>query len=336
MTFDGQVAGEGRDAHVAAHYGSPYAEQRKLVAGKAVVETGMRVVTVTGPDRLSWLHSLTTQHLSGLQPGQSVEALLLTAEGRVEHQMFITDDGETAFLITEADKAEALAEYLGKMKFMLRVEIAVSDDAVIGSYADLDEARLTWADPWPEVSSVAYGPADHPADQHRRYLHIVSPDQVESILASHERAGILAWHAQRIADWRPSIRDVDEKSLPHEWDWLRTAVHLDKGCYKGQESVARIVNLGKPPRRLVLLQLDGSEDELPAVGAEVTWNDKVVGTVRAVARDMDCGPIALALLKRNVPEDAPLEAGEIPAQAETIVNPAGTTERSYKRPNLRR
>nr|WP_240161822.1 hypothetical protein [Flaviflexus equikiangi] len=148
---------------------------------------------------------------------------------------------------------------------------------------------------------------------------------------------MLAWEAQRIVDLRPRpALDIDDKSLPHEWDWLRSAVHLDKGCYRGQEAVARTVNLGRPPRRAVLLQLDGSAERLPAAGSEILWGEKTVGKITSAGRDMDEGPVGLGLLKRNTPLDAQLAIDGIPALAEVIVNPDGRTALSYDRPKIRK
>ena len=77
-------------------------------------------------------------------------------------------------------------------------------------------------------------------------------------------AGIWAAEALRVAAWRPRLGfETDHRTIVHEVDWLRTAVHLHKGCYRGQETVARVHNLGRPPRRLVFLHLDGSGHVLP-------------------------------------------------------------------------
>ena len=86
--------------------------------------------------------------------------------------------------------------------------------------------------------------------------------------------------------------------------WIGNAVHLDKGCYRGQETVARVHTLGRPPRRLTLLHLDGSENRLPQRGQRAAAGRKAVGVVGTSARHHELGPIALALVKRNVPVEA--------------------------------
>src|SRR5699024_12183905 len=92
---------------------------------------------------------------------------------------------------------------------------------------------------------------------------IVEPAQWERLAGEADLpcAGSLAAEALRIAAWRPRWEtEVDERSIPHESDWLRSAVHLEKGCYRGQETVAKVHNRGHAPRRLTMLHLDGSEN----------------------------------------------------------------------------
>ena len=91
------------------------------------------VVTVTGPDRLSWLHSLTSQHLTELAPGQGVEALVLSPNGHVEHHLVVLDDGGTTWIDVEGGTGAALVAFLDKMRFMLRVEVALVTDATPSS-----------------------------------------------------------------------------------------------------------------------------------------------------------------------------------------------------------
>jgi hypothetical protein len=148
-------------------------------------------------------------------------------------------------------------------------------------------------------------------------------------------AGTWAYEAMRIAARRPRFGlDTDHRTIPHEVGWIETAVRLDKGCYRGQETVARVHNLGHPPRRLVFLHLDGSEDRLPAHGDPVTRGGESggesgpetdtsagIGFVGSAARHYELGPIALALVKRTVPVDATLLAGGVPAAQEVIVAP---------------
>ncbi|MGO4383274.1 CAF17-like 4Fe-4S cluster assembly/insertion protein YgfZ [Specibacter sp. RAF43] len=340
----GAVQAGGLDAGVAAHYGDPNREQRLLAGyngkpGTAVVDLSHRgVVTVTGPDRLSWLNTLSSQSLTALEPNVGTELLLLSIQGRIEYDAHVVDDGEVTWLIVETEEAAPLAAWLNSMRFMLRVEIAdaSSEWAVLGSVAEVPEwtSHLRWSDPWPHIGAGGYSYAAVPEDRHpglERPWHeyLVPMADLEAAVGVRPLAGVWAAEALRIAAWRPRRgAETDDKTIPHELDLLRTAVHLAKGCYKGQETVARVHNLGHPPRRLVFLQLDGSQHTIPAPGSDVLAGDRKVGVVTSVAQHYEMGPIALALIKRNVDPDLPLDvddAGEkyVAAQELIVATDAG-------------
>lgn len=337
LSRPGAVPAEGADAGVAWHYGDPTAEQRALVAGTAVVDQGhLGVITVTGPDRLSWLNSLSTQELASLAPGDSTEFMILSPKGRIEHVAAAVDDGETTWLISES--APGLATHLDRMRFMLRVEVAdvTATWAAIGEpVSETVPGVVTWVDPWPHIGpgGTTYVEPGAPAGEAWAWRLVLVPRanldaEVDARLATGAQlAGTWAYEALRIAAHRPRATEVDEVSLPHEFDWLRTAVHLHKGCYRGQETVAKVHNVGKPPRRLTMLHLDGSGADLPAPGAQVHAGETVVGHVTSAARHYELGPIALAVLKRSVDPTLELlvdgEAGPIAAAQEVIVNTDG-------------
>jgi tRNA-modifying protein YgfZ len=288
------VEEEGVDAGVAAHYGSISAEQRGLVAGAGFVDLSHRgVVRVGGPDRLGWLHSLTTQHLERLPPGQWTSTLVLSPQGHVEHEMSGVDDGTAFTAHVEPGTAPGLVEWLDTMRFMMRVE--VSDVT--------DELAVLWR-PGPDYEFVDRSSLESAAR------------------AVGDPVGIWAYEALRIASGRPRLwLDTDHRTIPNEVGWIGTAVHLDKGCYRGQETVARVHTLGRPPRRLVLLHLDGSVDRLPARGADVLADGGRIGFVGSSARHHELGPIALALIKRGVDPLADLLADGIAASQEILVDP---------------
>ena len=346
LSLPGAVEGSGSEAGVALHYGNPVQEQRALAAGEAVVDLSHRsVLTIAGPDRLSWLDSISSQSIAKLAPGESSETLILDPNGRVEHAARLVDDGETLWLLVEQDDAQALLDWLNSMKFMLRVELAdrSADYAAVGtlgepalSPATSNGVPLVWRDPWPAVTAGGHQYATipvHPsADFPYREVLVLRADQVA--VTALPVAGTLALEALRIAAWRPRFSaEVDERTIPHELDWLRSAVHLNKGCYRGQETVAKVHNLGHPPRRLVMLHLDGSDGVLPAHGDEVILlgsgdddgkgEDVVVGRVTSTARHHELGPIALAVIKRTVDPLAALavlaEGIRIAAAQEIIV-----------------
>ncbi len=293
LDLPGAVSGSGVDAGVAAHYGDPYGEQRALVAGTAFVDLSHRdVVAVTGVDRRAYLHSLTTQHFEALGTDQDTVALVLDPNGRVEHALYGRDDGETFWAHVEPGTGSGLVSWLDSMRFMMRVE--VRDES--GSMAPvlLPEGRVALV-PRAELASRVDG----------------------------RPAGMWAYEALRIERGEPRFGfDTDYKTIPNEVGWIGTAVHLEKGCYRGQETIARVHNLGRPPRRLVRLLLDGSVDRLPRQGGDVVTSDgTVVGFVGSTSRHYELGPIGLALVKRSVPVDATLLADGVAASQEVVVDP---------------
>jgi tRNA-modifying protein YgfZ len=311
----GAVEADGIDAGVAAHYGDPYAEQRALTGGFGVVDRSNRgVLRITGADRLSWLHSLTTQDLERLAPGSAVEALVLSPQGHVEHHLTLTDDGSATWIHVEPAEAVSLLEFLTSMRFMLRVD----PQDVSADYAVL----------------TVLGPDTPPGDLGGLRLDtgqgsdlIVARPELTDVVgrlrsAGGGLAGMWAYEALRIAAGRPRFGlDTDHRTIPHEVGWIDTAVHLTKGCYRGQETVARVHNLGRPPRRLVLLHLDGSVDKLPGHGAEVQLDGASIGFAGSSARHYELGPIALALVKRTTAVTATFTVDGIAAAQEVLVSP---------------
>jgi folate-binding protein YgfZ len=294
LRLPGAVAGAGIDRPVAAHYGSFNLEQRALESGDGFVDLSHRgVLRVTGPDRLEWLHSLTTQHLTDLAPGEPTIALVLSPQGHVEHAMYAVDDGEAFTAHVEPGSAPALVEWLDRMRFLMQVEVADVTDEVAVAWRPTSGYDLV-----PRERLEAYAEAAGPA------------------------AGMWAFEALRIARGEPRLGlDTDQRTIPNEVGWIPSAVHLDKGCYRGQETVARVHTLGRPPRRLTLLHLDGSANRLPDAGTPLLHDGREVGFVGSSARHHELGPIALSLVKRAVPVDATLDAGGIPAAQEVVVDP---------------
>ena len=303
--------------------------QRDIAHGHALVAGDQwAVMTVTGPDRLMWLNSLITQDVLSLAPGQTVESLLLNPQGRIEHAFFVTDDGITTWLLVPFDYIDALEAWLTSMVFRMDVAIErpVGCEVVLATDQRLLvslESSVVFQDPWPRVSegSIGYAEGIHPGEKWKLYSAVVGKEVFEGfslpIVDSRYLEGL------SVAAARPAMSDVDEKTLPHELDWLRTAVHLSKGCYRGQETVAKVHNLGHPPRRFTLLHLDGSQSLLPAPGDEVRFRETSVGHITRAAWHYELGPIALALLKRMTPVEEDLEVvsseGRIAARQEVIV-----------------
>jgi tRNA-modifying protein YgfZ len=321
LAWPGAVEASWPDEGVAAHYGDPLREQRTIEESAGIVDRSCRgVLRITGPDRLTWLHSLTTQQLEGLAAGAAAQALVLSPNGHVEHHLTLTDDGTAVWVHVEPGTAAALAEFLESMRFMLRVEVAdVSQDyavlTVLGPAAGDLVAGLDGVQA--SVNPGSFGTIDL----------IVARDQLPEVAGNLVRrgaaaAGMLAFEGLRIAARVPRLGlDTDHRTIPHEVGWIESAVNLTKGCYRGQETVARVHNLGHPPRRLVFLHLDGSAERLPGHGDPVELDGATVGFTGSAAWHYELGPIGLALVKRNVPVDATLLAGGVAAAQEVIVPP---------------
>ncbi|MBB5870625.1 folate-binding protein YgfZ [Allocatelliglobosispora scoriae] len=340
-----ELTPESLDVGAVAHYGDPHREQRSLGEGAGLVDRSHRgVIALTGEDRLTYLHNITTQHLTGLPPWTGTETLFLSPHGHIEHHALITDDGTTTWLDVEPGTVVDLHRFLDRMRFMMRVEpVDVSADWAVLTLAGPQAAPVlaalgvTLADP--RVAAVP-GPKfpSGTVAPHTTSGYAVSPlptggwarsgvAGVDLLIprstvpdvwgrlidAGATPVGHWAYEAHRVAARRPRLGfETDHRTLPSEVDLMATAVHLDKGCYRGQETVARVHNLGRPPRRLALLHLDGiATDHPPAPGTPVTLEDgREIGFVGTATRHYELGMIALAVLKRSTPDDAVLRVGE--------------------------
>ncbi|MGH3874197.1 MAG: YgfZ/GcvT domain-containing protein [Pseudonocardiaceae bacterium] len=299
------------DAGVAWHHGDPLGEQRAAERDVVIVDRSHReVLAVPGADRLSWLHTITSQHLLTLGPGEHTEALVLDLQGRVEHHAMVSHVGDTVWLDTEPGKAGGLLAYLSSMVFWSKVAPrgATAELAVLSLLGPGTGRVIAQAGPLGGFVRVGTSGADllvPRSDLTRAWEQLVA--------AGATAAGSWAYEAIRAAALRPRLgMDTDERTIPHEVGWIGSAVHLDKGCYRGQETVARVANLGRPPRRMVLLHLE-SPEMLPTTGDPVHADQRLVGRVGTVATHHELGPIALALLKRTVDPPTPLQAGQAAA-----------------------
>lgn len=327
----------GPDTGAVWHHGDPLGEQRTAAHDVVVVDRSRRaVLALSGKDRLSWLHTISSQHVSDLTDGVVVENLSLDGQGRVEDHWLQTDIDGVTYLDTESWRGEPLLAFLRKMVFWADVVVEPADLAVLslvgpravavceavgvvapprpGTAAALNKMALT-------KTALTKGPATG------GFVRTLAPSEIDLVVprdaaadvtaglvaAGARPAGTWAYDAHRVVALRPRLGvDTDDRTIPHEVGWIggpgEGAVHLDKGCYRGQETVARVHNLGKPPRMLVLLHLDGS-GERPATGDPVLAGGRAVGRLGTVVDHVDLGPVALALVKRGLPADTPLVTG---------------------------
>lgn len=287
------------------HYGDPLTEQRHAARGKAALVDGWAcgALEVTGPERLTWLHTVASQDMTALTDGAQSETLLLSPRGHIEHWAQVLPDSDAVQLRTDTvAAAAALAEFLQSRIF--RADVEVRDLSAEVAFVGMMPASGSVDDPTASTQWRASPRSDYGRE-------------VSALIAGGARpVGQWAWDALRVASRHPRIGvDTDDRSIPHELPyWLQGAVSLTKGCFPGGETVIRIENVGAPPRRLVLLNLDGSADHLPATGDDVTSADgRVVGRVGTVAQHWEDGPIALALVKRTIAPGVPLVAGGVDA-----------------------
>jgi tRNA-modifying protein YgfZ len=319
--LDSAVPAEGTDAAIAWHYGDPLREQRVLATRAGVIDrTNRDVLTVSGEDRLGWLHSICSQHVAQLGDGDSTESLVLSPHGHVEQHWQVTELGGAVWIDTEPATATTVLGYLQMMRFLKRVDpVDVSGAwAVVSLVGPATADVLSAASlPVPDTGRAAALPG---AGFVRRMrwpgtdaadLIVARADAAGTIetlrVAGAELAGMWAFEALRVEARRPRLGfETDHRTIPHEVGWIGRAVHLDKGCYRGQETVARVQNLGKPPRRLVLLHLSGDSDVLPAVGTPVELAGRGVGFLGTAVHHYELGPIALAVIKRSLADDAEL------------------------------
>ncbi|MEV6297940.1 folate-binding protein [Actinoplanes sp. NPDC051861] len=324
------------DAGVPAHLGDPMREQRLLETAVGLVDRSHRdVIAVPGEERASWLHTLTTQYLSDLSAFQGTELLVLSPHGHVEQHAYVTEDGTTAWLDTEPGAGEGLLKYLEMMRFFTRVEPrdATGEIAVLSlvgpGAADLvpglGEPRLSGV-PGPKFAAGSVPPEPTSLYSVREFegglarrvplgVDLLVPRAAKTAVIEKlgvPQAGLWAYEAIRVARRIPRPGwETDHRTIPAEADFIAAGVHLDKGCYRGQETVARVHHLGRPPRRLVLLHLDGvATDHPPAKGTPVELDGRAVGFVGTAVRHHELGMVALAVIKRNVADDARLIVGE--------------------------
>ncbi len=330
---EAQDADGGVDAAgVAWHYGNPLGEQRLAERTTVVVDRShRRVIKVEGPDAPGFLNNLLSQKFDDVADGFAASALDLDIQGRIQHHADVVRAGDVFYLDLPAAQATTFVDFLRKMVFWSEVEITEPDLGVltllggdVAVPAGIDAAfvrTVSWS-----------GVPRRDVAVEREHLDAA----VDALLAAGaELAGLMAYTAERVRALEPEKDvDLDDKSIPHEVaSWIGRgdrpgAVHLEKGCYRGQETVARVENLGRSPRLLVMLHLDGSAPETPAPGTDLTLNGRKVGRLGTVVQDCDFGPIALGLVKRSALDAGELLAGGVSLSVEPESVPVDEGEKA--------
>ncbi len=335
------------EAGVPWHWGDPFAEQRTASRGAVVIDRSHReFLAVTGEERLSWLHLVISQHVTGLAEGTGTEALVLDSQGRVEtHSVLAHVDG-TVWLdsdpgpqVTSAlpkGGKQTLLEYLEAMKFWSKVDIRDASAELALLTVLGPEAERVLSAVGAEIGPEPYAVAALPGGGFARRMPWPGRWSVDLAVpraelagwwrrltdAGARAAGSWTFDALRVESLRPRLGvDTDERTIPHEVGWVGSAAHVAKGCYRGQETVAKVHNVGRPPRNMLLLHLDGSPEIRPETGDPVLAGDRTVGRVGSVIQHHELGPIALALIKRSVPATAELLVGAEDNRVQAAIDP---------------
>jgi len=295
----------GVDRGLAWHYGDPLREQRWLEAGTGTVDLANReVFRITGAARAAYLNLLGTAKLDELAPGRSASTFLLDPQGHILFFAALVETGEEIWGWTEPGCGAGLTDHLNRMRFRMDVDAQLREDmgvVWIGSPSD-----------WPcrEGTPNCLGGAEA----------FIPRTETESVMARGNPVGLWAYTARRIAAGVVRIGvDTDSRTLPNELGVPSENLDLGKGCYPGQETVARVYNVGAPPRRLVRLHFDGSEERFLDPLTPLTLDGVPVGRLGSMAYHHELGPIGLSLIKRETDDDTTLLADGIPARIDPLV-----------------
>ena len=298
--------GSGADEGLAWHMGDPLREQRWLEDGTGVVDLGNReVLRITGADRAAYLNLLGTQKLDELSPGQTASTFLLDPRGHILFFLGLVETGEEIWGWTEPGYGAGLADHLNRMRFRMDVAAEVREDV-----------GVVWSG-FQVEGMVARAGAPNCLGGYESFVPRIETDEV---MRRGHPAGTWAHTALRIAAGVPRFgADTDGRTLPNELGVPSENLALDKGCYPGQETVARVYNVGAPPRRLVRLHLDGSEERFVDTPAPLTLDGTPVGFMGSMSYHHELGPIGLGLVKRETDDSAALLADGVPARVEPLV-----------------
>lgn len=273
---------------------APHDELAALLHERAFLRPSLRVIRVTGSDASAWLHDLVTADIDSLAPGQARRSLLLTPTGRIRAEVTVVRDRPGLLLLQGAAQPDRIE--------MLLDPYVLSSDVALG---DASDEMVVFS--CPARAQGIEGSTFAPAADGPGIGALVARDRSDVVAATLIDAGITEAGPEAREAWRilrgiPRMgADVDTDSLPAEAG-LESAIDRTKGCFLGQESVARVANLGHPPRILRHLRADGDVgpgDPVVARGIEV-------GHITSAARDLDGSVAALALVRWDA-RDAVLE-----------------------------
>ena len=316
------------DAGAVWHYGDPFGEQRAAKNNSVIIDRShSNILLITGKDRRYWLNSISSQYVSDLSNSMVTENLILSHHGHIENHWTQTELDKTIYLKTEPWKGTHLLNYLNKMIFWADIRVRFANMSVLSllgpGIADSSVLKAIGIEKLPNKSKalqLSKGGLVWRLPGKNIRLDIIVPrnmsvEYIKKITKTGVRpAGIWTYESIRVESKYPRLNlDADKRTIPHELNWIgiagRGAVHINKGCYKGQETVARVHNLGKSPRMLVILHLAVNANEYPTSGDLIKAKNYIVGRIGTVVEHFLYGPIALALIKTGIHPDTQLFTG---------------------------
>ena len=290
-------------------FGDVTAEYLALRNGAGLVADYHDVVSVHGSDAESFLQSIISQDLDALPEGGVTRSLLLGPEGKLRAILWVLKGKDELLLVTDRGQGEVVAAELARYRFRVDAVIEPLSGEITGlwgpsSGAVLERADLVAPDGWDRsgdhlIARVPLGPLD-------RFL-MVGADEAALEEAGARRVGSLAVDAVRVEAGEPVMgRDVDDKTIPQESGLVPETVSFTKGCYLGQELVARIDSRGHVNR--LLRGVVVGTNLLPPEGAELFTETRPVGRITSIAESPTLrAPVGLALVRREVDAGDPVE-----------------------------
>ncbi len=285
-------------------------------------------LALTGRDAKDFLHGQVTQDISRLSPGEGAYAAFLTPKGKMLGDLRVLNTGDELLLDTERMALQALFNMIRRYSVGYQVELhkRTLESGLLSLIGPQTDTVLAAAVGTTAPGGSANLPArtEHDNVESRigavplRVIRtdvgldvLVAAEQIEAVCAALVAAGAMtvgidAAECLRIEHGRPRYGvDLDDTVIPQEAGLNERAVSFTKGCYVGQETVARLFYKGKPNRSLRGL----TSAEPFQVGTELTLDGRVVGTVTSITDSPRLGPLALALMRREAPPGAIVQAG---------------------------
>lgn len=285
MTVRPGEPGDSRDRYARARTGAGFATDM------------LGLFWAVGPDAISFLQGILSQDVGGLSPGQAARSFLLQPRGKLDALLWVLRDEDRVGIVADATHQDGAIASLSRWRLRVDVEFHQDRRPVLDVWGPSDRvpgAPGGWRD---EQGTLVAELRAQPV--RRRIIAGWSPQQIGQLGAVPiDRAAVDAFRVEA-GEPRMGI-DVDGRTIPQETGLVPEAVSFTKGCFLGQELVARIDSRGRVNRHLRAIRMIGQA--IPPPGARVSHGARVVGEVTTVAESpVHQAPIALALIRREAP-----------------------------------